>query len=600
MTVPRAASLPDLLWPRIRGARNGFRHRTGERYRAVFLAGLALFSWGLIFGGTWRVLRYLDQAPQVGPLVAKNILAILVILLLSLLLYSSVISALSTFFLSRDLDLLFPAPIPVVTVFRAKFVETLLASSWMMFVFITPVLAAYGIRLGAPWWFYPGALVAWVIFCTFPVSAGTMLVFALVNIFPARRLRDILMVFFLVIAAGFVYFARYLRPERLTDPEARASVQDYIRGLEVGGSPLMPSTWFAELLAFGTGLPAMKGDWLVLYAVALPVTALALYFVAEWMAARVYFQGWSLTQESKRVDPEAQPVHSGHTGELVKRSGFIRLVPDRLRRALDRGIVLVARGLALFAPKKARPILEKDLLVFFRDAGQWSQMLVIGAVGAVYLLNIWALNLQKGVDLPPVRGTISFLNMGMVAFVLTSVIMRFAYPAVSIEGESFWILRTAALPSRAIIAAKFWTYFPPLLLLSQGMIFASNHLLEVPAYLVWLGPLFTGVLSFSLVALGIGIGAMYPNFRAENVSQVSLSYGGLVFMLVALGLTALVMTLLAGPAYVLFTAELRGRLLTGGETVLIGSVVAACMAGLAGAGVWALRRGIRALDALSA
>lgn len=594
-------SVQNLLLPRLQGVRNTFHRRKGERYRAFFVGGLAAFCWGLIFSGTWRVLRYLEDAPQVGDLVAKNILSILVLTLLSLLAYSSIISALSTFFLSKDLELLFPAPVPIVSIFRAKYLETLAASSWMVFVFMTPVVVCYGIRLQAPAWFYPSAFLAWVVFCTIPVSAGVAVVFVLINVFPARRLRDVLMVFFVVIAAVFIYLARYLRPERLTNPEARASIQEYVSSLELAGSSLSPATWLTELLAYGTKLPVAGGPaWLGLYALALPVVALALYFLAEALSLKVYFRGWSLTQESKRVDPEGRtgPVMIGHRQELVDQSEFIRIIPDRLRRVLDRIVVAAARILSLFAPRKAKPVLEKDLLTFFRDTSQWSQLLIIGAIVAVYLLNIWALNLQKGVDIPSVRGTVSFLNLGMVAFVLTSIVMRFAFPAVSIEGEAFWILRTASMPARAIVAAKFWTYFPPLLLLAELLVIGSNHLLQVPSYLLWMGPLAVAFFAFSLTAMGVGLGAVYPNFRAENVSQVSLSYGGIVFMLSGLSLTAVNLMLLAGPAYLFSISEFRRRPLTSGELVLSFAAVLLSVAILAVTGWHSLRRGVRALDAL--
>ncbi len=588
----------SLLVPRLEGTRNAFRQQKGERYRILFVLGLGLFSWGLIFRGTWRVLGYLEAAPLIGPLVAKNLLVILVLMLLSLVAYSAVISALSTFFLSRDLDLLFPLPVPVLSVFRAKFLEAFAGSSWMVFVFVTPVFVCYGVRLGAPLWYYPMALAVWLAFCSIPVSLGVMLVFILVNVFPARRLRDVLMLLFLVIAAAFVYFIRYLRPERLTSPSERASVQEYIRALEVPGSPLLPSTWASELLAFGAGLPAAESGWLGLYALALLLVPAALYVLAEGLAGRVYFQGWSLTQESKRVDPEGQ-FHGPQVEALVRRAEFLRLIPDSFRRRLDGVIVLVSRALSVFAPRKARPLLEKDLLVFFRDTAQWPQLVVIGAVVGVYLLNIWALNLQKGVDLPSVRGTISFLNLGMVAFVLTSIALRFAFPAVSIEGEAFWILQTAAMPMRAVVRAKFWTYFPPLLVLSQVLVAASNLLLRVPDYLWWMGPPLAGLFAFSLTGLAVGLGARYPNFRAENVTQVSLSYGGVVFMLTGIGLTAVVMTLLSGPAFLLFRLETRGRVLTSGEWAAVAGAGVIAAAILAASGVFALSRGIRSLERLS-
>jgi hypothetical protein len=44
------------------------------------------------------------------------------------------------------------------------------------------------------------------------------------------------------------------------------------------------------------------------------------------------------------------------------------------------------------------------------------------------------------------------------------------------------------------------------------------------------------VLGVSVSALGVGLGAMYPRFKYENIASVSMSLGGLSFMLLAFSL----------------------------------------------------------------
>jgi len=66
-----------------------------------------------------------------------------------------------------------------------------------------------------------------------------------------------------------------------------------------------------------------------------------------------------------------------------------------------------------------------------------------------------------------------------------------------------------------------------------------------------------------VVAMGVGFGAAYPDFRSENPAQSVTSFGGLMFMLLAAGFIAGVIVLEAGPVYAVFMAGLRGRSLTG-------------------------------------
>jgi ABC-2 type transport system permease protein len=59
--------------------------------------------------------------------------------------------------------------------------------------------------------------------------------------------------------------------------------------------------------------------------------------------------------------------------------------------------------------------------------------------------------------------------------------------------------------------------------------------------------------------MGIGLGAAYPDFKAENPTQTVTSFGGLVFMIVCAGYIGAVILIEAGPVYYLFMADIRGN-----------------------------------------
>jgi len=62
-----------------------------------------------------------------------------------------------------------------------------------------------------------------------------------------------------------------------------------------------------------------------------------------------------------------------------------------------------------------------------------------------------------------------------------------------------------------------------------------------------------------IVALGVGLGAAYPDFKAENPTQTVTSFGGLVFMMVSAAYIGAVILLQAGPVYRIFMADLHGK-----------------------------------------
>jgi ABC-2 type transport system permease protein len=63
----------------------------------------------------------------------------------------------------------------------------------------------------------------------------------------------------------------------------------------------------------------------------------------------------------------------------------------------------------------------------------------------------------------------------------------------------------------------------------------------------------------AVVAMAVGLGAIYPNFKSENPAQVVTSFGGLLFMILCFALIAIVIILEAGPTYYVFMANINNK-----------------------------------------
>ena len=75
----------------------------------------------------------------------------------------------------------------------ARFTRTVGQASWMVLVFLTPVLLGVGAARCASPAFYVTAVLTVVPFVIIPVAAGSAATLIIVNVFPARRARDLLM-----------------------------------------------------------------------------------------------------------------------------------------------------------------------------------------------------------------------------------------------------------------------------------------------------------------------------------------------------------------------------------------------------------------------
>jgi ABC-2 type transport system permease protein len=153
---------------------------------------VGLGFWSAIFGIAFRVLRYFRGVADIGNLVAAKILGILLLAFLAILLLSNLITALSTFFLAKDLDLMVGAPVDWFRFYLSKLGETLVHSSWMVILVAIPIFTAYGFVFDGGLLFPFVAMAAIVPYLVVPAVLGSALTLLLVNLFPARRTRDLL------------------------------------------------------------------------------------------------------------------------------------------------------------------------------------------------------------------------------------------------------------------------------------------------------------------------------------------------------------------------------------------------------------------------
>ncbi len=499
-------------------ARRGSR---GRAPRIVLLSIVGALLWLFLLGVTYRLLTYFRNFPEIGALLAAKLLSLVLVSFLGLLLLSNIITALSTFFLARDLDLLVGTPVDWLSVYGAKLIETLVNSSWMVVLMAFPIFTAYGIVYNGGWWYPLVAVAAMLPFLMIPAAIGSTITLLLVNIFPARRTRDILSVITVLAAAGLILAFRILRPERLARPEGFRSLVDFLALLRTPASQWIPSDWVQSGVL---GWLRYEPDALPFYL--LWTTAAAFVAIGAMLHSRLYAQGFSKSQEG-----------AGRTASHGR-----------------------ARSSALFGmlPATRRELVLKELRIFFRDTTQWSQLILLVVLVVVYVFNIRYLPLHGDGITFLIANVIPFLNLVLAGFVLASIAARFIFPSVSLEGRTWWLLRASPLSMRDLLWAKFWVGAVPLLTLALAIVFATDVLLEVSQFMTAVSIGTITLLTFAISGLAIGAGTIFPQFETENAAQIPTSFGGLIFMMTAISLIGAVIVLEARSVYTYLSAQSFG------------------------------------------
>jgi ABC-2 type transport system permease protein len=351
-------------------------------------------------------------------------------------------------------------------------------------------------------------------FLILPTVVGSAVTLLLVNAFPARRTRDLLTVIGLLAAGGLLLLFRLMRPEQLARPEGFRSLIEFIAVLRTPTSPWLPSEWMQ------TGLMSWlrrEPDFLPFYLLA--STSAAFLVLGAILHRQLYAKGFTKAQEG--VERWAKETKS-----------------SRLLRKMLLPLGIVRRELVL-----------KEMRLFFRDATQWSQLILLGVLVVVYVVNIKLLPVRGGGVTFFVSNLIPFLNLVLAGFVLASIAARFIFPGISLEGRTMWLLRSSPLAMRELLWSKFWVGTIPLLVMALALVTVTGMLMHVSGFIMLVSIFTITMMTFAIAGLALGFGTMYPRFETENAAQIPTSFGGLLFMMASIVMIGAVIMLEARPVF---------------------------------------------------
>lgn len=526
MSMP-SAGFWHILSPKRITARRRVVAQSASGGKVVSIMFVGALFWLAVYGILFRILRYFQGVEDIGDLLAAKLLGLILLTFLGVLLLSNVITALSTFFLSKDLELLMASPTEWEQVYLTKLAETVIHSSWMVALICVPILVAYGRVYGGGVALAAVSLAALIPFFIIITAAGSTVTLLLVRIFPARRAKDIFGVVTVAAAGGVILLIRLLRPESLAKPEAFRNLGEFMAVLRGPTSPWLPSEWASEAV-----VSVLQGRFEPFMLVLLWSTALAVVALGGIVHSLAYPAAYTRSQEG------AQKHTAGRRFGWSMRYLFARLGTSRAELML------------------------KDIRVFFRDATQWSQLILLAVLVVVYIYNIRALPLySEGVSYFFAH-VVAFVNVGLAGFVLSAIAARFVLPGVSLEGPTLWLLRSSPLRARDLLWSKYWVGTTPLLVLAVVLTLGTNLLLKVGPLMMALSVVTIAAISFALAALALAYGSLFPQFESENMAQIPTSIGGLLFMMTAIALVGAVLILESWPILTIFRQRLYGGGLT--------------------------------------
>jgi ABC-2 type transport system permease protein len=561
---------------------------TTARLRTLLVAGLSLLFWIGLFllfyeGFTFIVDHVGAAGAHYHAETVRFVFHLFFASLNVMLVFSSGIILYTGLYNSPEMHFLLSLPLRAERVVLYKFQEAVFFSSWGFFLLASPIMIAYGIVTGAPWYYYVLLVPLIVSFVYIPCGIGAVCCLAIVHKLP--NLRKIIVS---GAALAVLTIAGTLIWRTLDNPQSKLFgsewFQETLQRFRFTQQEWLPSTWLTNGLLEAarqpgvvvtsrmTDLPLVQS---ALYLALLISNALLLHVLTVWAAKRWFRTSWANFQ-SRRA-PRRQIELS---------------LADR-----------IVQGLLFLFPLRLQLLLVKDWKLLRRDPVQWSQFLIFFGLLGLYFLNVDRFNNQHtDISYATWINMVSFLNLAVVGLILSTFTTRFIYPMISLEGHCFWILGLLPINRDTIVWSKFWFASLGSWIPCSLLVLLSDIMLNVPGLVIGVHQLTCVLLCLGLASIAVGFGAMMPNFRETSPSKIAAGFGGTLNLVLSALYIMVVVVLTALPCHFYMLAGkgpwgaaffspqyLRLWLILGtGAAIIVGAI----------ATIVPLRRGLRAFRKL--
>lgn len=546
---------------------SGFRRaKLRGKIGTIVLVLLVMGGLAFAFWLSWLLLGFL-RSPQLVGFGAdfQQLLVSVPVLVVTAAFVGILVTSfgllLQALYLAGDMDFLLSAPVPIRAVFIAKMLQAILPNFGLILLFGLPVLYGLGVSGGYNLLYYPLVLVVLALLALAAAGLASLLVMAVVRVFPARRVAEVLGFLVAILSFTCSQSGQFLNYADVSGDQA----MQVFGMLSRLNNPWSPLAWAGRsLIDIGEGR-WLSGVLLVLLTIGLTSGIFVLSLVT---AERLYYSGWAKVQVSTRAKKAAR-------------------APRRTARLTAARSTGAAAFVNRMVPSAVQGIIVKDFLMLRRDLRSMSQLVTPLILGVVYAFML----VRSGGEPPAGRGEappvfmdvlgnlMVYGNVGISLFVSWSLLSRLAAMGFSQEGKNYWMLKSAPIGRTKLIASKYLVAFLPTLALGAGFLVIISLMQRIGLGVVLFCLAVVALSIAGTAGLNLAFGVVGANFDWEDPRRISQGSAGclgalasMVFLVTSLALffgPSLLIGVLGGPEVV---GQLIGLML-GGAVCLAGAAI---------------------------
>ena len=480
----------------------------------IIFGGFALGIFFLTRGAT----SYLLQHAHIGLFLFHRFLSMLLYVFFVTVNLGNMIVCYATLYRSDEVKFLMGLPISHEKIFAIKFIDNFFYSSSTLWLLGLAMLLGYGSFFRLPWHFY--LLTMFAVLLPFMLLAGLIAVLVLTGLIKVASKIGIRWLLALMVSVylGAIYaYFKMTNPVLLVNEVMKhyPNVNEYFGYLDPPLVRYLPNHWVSEFLYW-----TINGDpgRAVPYFCILILSTAGMIILAWLLARRLYYASWLTANDARASQlPKAR----------------------RLRlRFLEFGTMGLFRG-------PTDVLFKREFWTFFREPSQWLHLLLMVILLVIFLISLGTLELKM---VQPLLQAVAFLVIFLFnGFLIASISLRFVFPAVSLEGDAFWAVRSAPVSLSRLYWYKFFVSILFVLPVTEVLAVFSNTLLRDNTTLVLLSVISSGLVAIGLTSLNLGAGALYSNFRERNPIRIASSQGASLTFLGSMIYLAIVVSILIGP-----------------------------------------------------
>jgi ABC-2 type transport system permease protein len=472
------------------------------------LAVFGAFAVGAYFLAR-NITRFVLVETHTGLYLYHRFISMLLFVFFVAVNLGNIIVSYATLYRSTEVNYLLTKPVSHTSIFVLKFLDNFLYSSTTLFLVALMLLLGYGDYFGYPWYFFAAVMMFVIVpFMFLSACLAVTVLMAIMKIAGRYGFRKVMAGIF-AIYFGFIFvFFKVSNPVKLVEDVNRfyPDVDSYLAGLTPGFLNYLPNHWISQFLFFVARGEAAKA---LPYAGLLLVVTVAAFCVCLVIAKRFYYRSWLVSLQIQSM--AAIPYDPHRVGWFDFRAGGI-------------------------LPPQLEVILKREYFTFRREPAQWIHLLVMLVMTALFIFSVGGLNLRLRVTNIQLLTYLVLFAFG--GFLTSSLGLRFIFPMVSLEGQAFWLMRSAPVDQRKVYLLKYVIGLVLVVFFAEAVALATNIPFRRFAVgrplLLWFGLYTSFWVSLAIVSINLAFGGYFSNFSEKNPIRLASSQGATLTFLVAL------------------------------------------------------------------